>query len=115
MLPYSNVGAIRAMNRASVLRTVNAAVRELGLADPILVVTVPNAADYLGAFGERLSVYYCIDDFTQSPGANTGQLAEWEEELLRRCDVVLATAESLSGEEDPRGPSSLLPCARRRS
>jgi glycosyltransferase involved in cell wall biosynthesis len=95
MLPYSSVGAIRALNRASVVRTVKAAVRDLGFTDPILVIAAPNAADYLAELGEALSVYYCIDDFTQWPGALTRRITEWEEVLLRRCDVVMATAQSL--------------------
>ena len=95
MLPYSGVGAIRALNRASVVSTVKAAVRNLGFTDPVLVVAAPNGADYLGSLGERLSVYYCIDDFTQWPGALRRRIAEWEEVLLRRCDVVMATAQSL--------------------
>lgn len=95
MLPYSSVGAIRALNRASVVRTVKAAIRHLGFTDPILVVAAPNGADYLGELGEALSVYYCIDDFTHWPGALTRRIAQWEEVLLGRCDVVIATAQSL--------------------
>lgn len=103
MLPYSNLAPIRQANRASVVRTVKAAAREIGFANPILVVTAPNAADYLGAFGERLSVYYCTDDFTQWPGAVARQVVVWEEELLRRCDVVMATAESLREKKTRHG------------
>ena len=102
MLPYSNLAAIRALNRMSVVKTVKAAARALEFTDPILVVAAPNAADYLGALGERLSVYYCIDDFTQWPGALTRQIATWEETLLRRCDVVMATAQNLR-EKKTRG------------
>ena len=86
----------------SVVKTVKAAARALEFTDPILVVAAPNAADYLGALGERLSVYYCIDDFTQWPGALTRQIAAWEETLLRRCDVVMATAQNLR-EKKTRG------------
>ncbi len=102
MLPYSNVAAIRALNRVSVVKTVRAAAGALEFTDPILVIAAPNAADYLGALGERLSVYYCIDDFTQWPGALTRQIAAWEETLLRRCDVVMATAQNLR-EKKTRG------------
>ncbi len=96
------MAAIRALNRVSVVKTVRAAAGALEFTDPILVVAAPNAADYLGALGERLSVYYCIDDFTQWPGALTRQNRRLGRDAAPRCDVVMATAQNLR-EKKTRG------------
>lgn len=103
MLPYSNLAPVRAVNRASVIRTVRARCQALGFVDPIVVTSVPNAADYLGAFDESVSAYYCLDDFTEWPGAQLGQIGVWEERLLTACDVVITTSSVLQERKTRNG------------
>jgi glycosyltransferase involved in cell wall biosynthesis len=95
MLPYSNIGAVRRLNRASVVRSVGQAVRTAGMVDPVLVTTVPNACDYAATVRKDLVVYYCVDDFSAWPGLDASLVRGMEDMLVQRADVLLATSRKL--------------------
>jgi glycosyltransferase involved in cell wall biosynthesis len=95
MTPYNNIGMIRARNRQSVIRSVRSVMAEMGIRKPILVTTLPNAADFVGTFDEEAVIYYCVDDFTQWPGVDGNMVAEMEENLLAQADIVCASSEEL--------------------
>lgn len=111
MIPYNRIPAVRVFNRASVTHSVRRAMGGLGMRSPILLATVPNAADYAGRFGEALTVYYCVDDFTVWPKMNQPELVrEMEGSLLAKSDLVAAVSQSLRDSRScPRGPTRLLP------
>ncbi len=94
MLPY-NKGPWRAFNRRSVIKAVHKELRRRQLVSPILVTTVPNACDYIGAFGERRVVYYCVDDFAEWPGHEKDLVLEMERDLVTKADIFIATSEKL--------------------
>jgi glycosyltransferase involved in cell wall biosynthesis len=78
------------------------------MAQPILVITAPNACDFIGAFDESRSVYYCVDDFSEWPGMNHDFVAPMERELIDRCDVLVATSTALIERMEARGRSAHL-------
>ncbi len=109
MLPFNRVPAVRAFNRRSVVRRVRQAMRDWGMRTPVLVATVPNATDYLGAFGEALAVYYCVDDFSLWPGMNQADLVRlMEQDLLTKADLIVTTAEELQRTRLGKNPTRLL-------
>ena len=48
-----------------------------------------------GRLGERLSVYYCIDDYASLPDVNSQAVRAMDEELTRRADRVFIASETL--------------------
>jgi glycosyltransferase involved in cell wall biosynthesis len=110
MLPWMRPRPLRALNRASVRRSLRSAAHAHGIASPVLVVTVPNGIDAAGVLGERLLVYYCVDDFTLWPGVDHTAAVALEAELLARADIVIATSEHLSRTRARAGkPTYVLP------
>jgi glycosyltransferase involved in cell wall biosynthesis len=105
MLPFSSSRAIRRINRRLVLSAVHRATEELHIESPVVVSTVPNACDFVGALHARRIVYYCVDDFTQWPGLEHELVRAMERELIARADVLVATSEDLyrrlSGSDKP--------------
>ena len=95
MLPYSNFCLIRAINRVLVRRVVRQQLRKLGFQAPILVTTVPNSCDSIGHLGERLVVYYCVDDFSQWPGLEKELVRKMEKRLINRADRFIASSQKL--------------------
>ncbi|MBZ2172990.1 glycosyltransferase [Nitratidesulfovibrio sp. SRB-5] len=110
MVPLSPLASVRAFNRRSVLGAVARASRDLGLRDPVLLATVPNAADYAGLCGESLVVYYCVDEFSVWPGMNLPEMVrELEADLLRKADLVMAVSDELvARKSNGRSPTRLL-------
>ncbi len=74
--------------------------RELGSALPsngtrVLVSALPIAATLLRELDFDRVVYYCVDDFSVWPGADSHSLRRMEDELVERCDAVLAVSTAL--------------------
>jgi glycosyltransferase involved in cell wall biosynthesis len=60
---------------------------------PILWLYNPEQGPLVGQFGERLSIYHCIDEFTAgTTGRKRRILAALEADLLRRVDIVFANS-----------------------
>lgn len=95
MLPFGNF-FVRSFNRHSVISAVKKKLREMGVSAPIILTTLPNAAEYLGSFGEELAVYYCVDDFTLWPGVNEALVKEMECRLLERIDLLICSSSELA-------------------
>ena len=67
--------------------------RQLSFAAPILWIYNPEQGPLIGRFGERLSVYHCIDEFSAgTKGRKRYIVTTIEQELLRRVDVVFANS-----------------------
>src|SRR5207249_1228750 len=45
--------------------------------------------------GERLSVYYCIDDYAAMPGVDEAAIRAMDEEMTRKADLVFVAAATL--------------------
>jgi glycosyltransferase involved in cell wall biosynthesis len=95
MIPFNNINLIRAFNKYSVLKAVRKTLKDLNMNECITVASVPNAADYIGEFNERLKVYYCVDDFSLWPGLDYDLVQTLEQDLLAKVDIVFATADAL--------------------
>jgi glycosyltransferase involved in cell wall biosynthesis len=109
MIPYNTPPFIRSFNRFSVIRNVREEMKRLSFKNPIVITTLPNAADYLGAFGESLDVYYCVDEFSEWPGVERLMVKEMEDILITKVHFMVAVSEELKkNKKSPTGPTYLL-------
>lgn len=66
---------------------------KLEFTSPILWLYNPEQGPLIGQFGERLSVYHCIDEFTGGTrGRKRSTIASLEAELLSRVGLVFANS-----------------------
>lgn len=86
---------IRAFNRRFLGWQVKRAMRRLGFQRPLNWVFSPAASVVAGELGEETVVYYCVDEYTRFTGVSADSLAELEESLMRRADLVIVSAERL--------------------
>jgi glycosyltransferase involved in cell wall biosynthesis len=103
MLPILNVPGIQSVNKLSVRSTVNRQLTKLGITSPVVVVTAPNASNYLGLFKKRRTVYYCVDDFAEWPGLNKELVKQMDADMIRKSDIVVATSQKLFERLSARG------------
>jgi glycosyltransferase involved in cell wall biosynthesis len=106
--PYGNLLPFRLRNRYSVIGKVRSTMRGLGMKNPIVVATLPNAADYVDAFDATMIVYYCVDEFTHWPGLDHSYVARLEERMLSKADLVFASAEELCDRKTRNGRRPFL-------
>lgn len=108
MLPFVKCPGVNTVNRFFVLRAVRGALARAGIESPILVITAPNACDYIGSCGEAKSVYYCVDDFSEWPGLDKGLVRNMEDALVSRADRFIATSQLLYDRIAEHGKEVLL-------
>jgi glycosyltransferase involved in cell wall biosynthesis len=105
-LPYNPVA--RVLNRQILRITVNRLRKQLGIDTFQLWTFLPNVAPYIGALGERLSVYYCVDEWATFPGIDRQTLYALERELLERVDVTFTTSLALADKKRVHCPETVL-------
>ncbi len=93
-IPAYGNEAVRKFNEKFLQRQVKKAMRNLGFKTPLNMVFNPAAGLLAGKIGESELIYYCVDEYTAFTGAAKG-LREIEEDLFRKADLVVVSAEKL--------------------
>lgn len=110
MLPAIKSKIMRRFNAISVSR----AMREIAVRSRdrniVIVTTVPNVCDYVDSIPNVGIVYYCVDDFSEWPGLDRQAVLDMESSLIEKCDVFLATSNTLFDRLQESGkPTYYLP------
>lgn len=100
-LPKADTAAVRVVNRASLRWGVGRALRAMGDGPVEFWTFIPNAVDYLGAFGEAKVVYYGVDDWSKFPGVDTGWVLRCEQRLLERAHAIFVASRYLEARWRP--------------
>ncbi|HVR28436.1 MAG TPA: glycosyltransferase [Thermoanaerobaculia bacterium] len=108
VLPFHGNPAARRINQRWLERSLGRVVRRLGMRHPITWAFEPSSADVVGTLGERLTVYHCVDEFSELPGADGAAIAAMEAKLLERCDLVLVSAGPLLEDKRRKNPNTFL-------
>lgn len=94
-VPLHRFTLIRRINAALIRWTLRGLMRHEGIRRPITWFMVPHLASVAGELGERLSVYYCIDDYAALPDVNPDAVQAMDEELTRKADLVFVASDTL--------------------
>lgn len=100
-IPIYGKPRIRELNRRLLRVQVKRAMRKLGFQRPINFVFNPAAAVIAGALGEQQIIYYCVDEYTAFTGVSSSSLAELEQQVMRRADIVIVSADLLYQSKAP--------------
>ena len=99
---------VRELNRHLLRFQVRRAMRKLGFRRPLNWVFNPAAAVIAGTLGEEKVIYYCVDEYTAFSGVSSTALAELEQQLLRRADLVIVSADLLYESKSPFNPRTVI-------
>jgi glycosyltransferase involved in cell wall biosynthesis len=103
-LPHSPVA--RAVNTGILRATITALRRRLGLRQFDLWTFLPTVADYVGTLGERLAVYYCVDEWSMFSYLDKHHTRTAEDQLLRKVDVCFAINHALADAKRAINPAT---------
>ena len=95
VLPFPRSRSAQAINRRLVCSMVRAAARRWRFSKPQLWIFLPNAADYVGQFGESKVVYYCVDEWSEFSNLDARFIQQKEAELLQKANVVFVVSQKL--------------------
>lgn len=107
VVPVYNIPWMRDVNRQLLRLQVYRAMRKLGFSRPINWVFTPTAGIVAGSLGEELVAYYCVDEFTAFSGIPP-ELVKMEEDLCRRADLVIVSADRLLKSKSDKNPHTVL-------
>lgn len=93
-IPAYGSQAIVSLNRRFLISQVKKAMRALAFTAPVNMIFNPAAGMIAGQVGESDLIYYCVDEYTAFTGVSGG-LRAIEEDLFRRADLVVVSAEKL--------------------
>jgi len=106
-IPAYGSRAMVDLNRRSLIRQVRSAMKKLGFADVINFVFNPAAGMVAGQLGESQLIYYCVDEYTAFTGVTDG-LKRIEDDLFRRADLVVVSADKLLESKRHLNPNTHL-------
>lgn len=94
-LPFRRLPGVPAFNRAFGAFAVRRAMRALPVRQWLSWFVVPHPGFLAGRLGERLCVYYCIDDYAAHPGVDSELIATCDDDLSRRADLLFVAPPAL--------------------
>lgn len=94
-IPLHRFSFVRDANRVFIELTLRWLMWREGIQRPISWFLVPHLSSVVGRLGERLSVYYCIDDYAALPDVNVEAVRSMDEEITCRADLVFVASETL--------------------
>lgn len=106
-VPTYGSPAMRRLNTELLRGQVKRAMRKLGFHSPVNMVFNPAAGLIAGKLGESTIIYYCVDEYTAFTGAARG-LKGIEDDLFRRADIVVVSAERLREAKAELNPHTYL-------
>lgn len=106
-IPAYGSAAVREFNQKFLLAQIKRAMKNLRFQQPVNMVFNPAAGMVAGKLGEDLLVYYCVDEYTAFTGATDG-LKQIENELFRKSDLVIVSAEKLLADKKRFNPNTFL-------
>lgn len=107
-IPFYGSEAVRTLNRALLKAQVKRAMKKLGFHRPISWSFLPASAPVSGTLGEEMVVYHCVDEFSAFSDTNGRHIAELEEQLLKKADLVITSAERLRENKAKVNPNTVL-------
>lgn len=107
-VPFHRFAPVRRLNRALILATVRGLMRREGIGRPISWFVIPHLSTIVGRLGERLSVYYCTDDYASLPNVDVEAVRAMDEDLTRRADLVFVTSDALLGPKQRLNPRTYV-------
>jgi hypothetical protein len=105
-LPLHRFAWVRWLNRVIVKATVRAVMWREAIRRPVTWFHIPHLPYLVNALGERLAVYYCIDDYSALPGVNVAAVQAMDDETTRRADLVFVASDTLEERKRELNPET---------
>lgn len=106
-IPYRRVPGVEWLNRAFGIRAVRRAMAGIPCEEWISWFVVPHPGFMAHRLGERLCVYYCIDDYAAHPGVDAEVVARLDEQLARAADQVFVAPPGIVAQKRAQNPTAL--------
>jgi len=94
-IPFHRFAIVQAVNQALSRIRVRQAIRRIGFRDVITWFHVPHPGFLAHQLGERLTVFYCIDEYAKLPDVDTRSIEDMDRRLTSVADIVFVCSKGL--------------------
>lgn len=94
-IPFRKLPLMNLVNRWLAEWLTRREVRRLGFTNLLAWFVIPHPGALAKRLGERLTVYYCIDDYASYPGMDPQAIQALDDQLTRAADVVFVAPAAL--------------------
>lgn len=91
-IPLRRLPLVGLLNRCVGAYLVRRAMRKLGFRNVVSWFVVPHPGALAGKLGDKLTVYYCVDDFSSFPGVDAPTIRKIDDELTSKADILFVAA-----------------------
>lgn len=95
VVPFHRFALVNRINRFLLRFVIRLWMRRLGMKNPELWAFLPNHNQLLGQLDERVSLYYCVDEYSLFEDVDTVAIRALERDIVERVDLLVATARNL--------------------
>jgi len=108
VIPFHGNRVARWVNRGVLRWSLRRICRKLGFSRPITLTFVPSSADVAGSLGERMLIYYCVDEYSEFTGTDRAAMLDMERGLMEKSDLVIVSADRLYETKQRHNPNTRL-------
>lgn len=107
-IPLHRFAFVRRLNELLVKATLRWLMWREGIHEPITWFVPPHLPYLVGDLGERVSVYYCIDDYASFPNVDPQAIGAMDDETTRKADIVFVASDTLLDRKLSLNPHTYL-------
>jgi glycosyltransferase involved in cell wall biosynthesis len=108
MIPWFGQTA-RVFNRISLGRTYRNVAERNGVRSPVFVAVYPCGVDLIESVEPAVSIYYCVDEYSELQGGSRPHWERMEAELIEKVDALVVTSHELGRKRRQGKPLLYLP------
>lgn len=108
VIPFHKHRFVRRINQKLLVLQIKYFLRKLEMQNIELWSFIPTMGETVGQLGESKVVYYCVDDWSKFSFVDSRSVAEMEADLVRKADIVIASARSLYEQKKELNPNTYL-------
>jgi glycosyltransferase involved in cell wall biosynthesis len=108
VIPFHGSKLARRLNRSLLSWSLRRTLRKLRFNNVITLTFVPSSGDVAGGLGEKMVIYYCVDEYSQFSGTDASAILQMEQRLIEKSDLVVVSADKLLEAKRRHNPNTYL-------
>jgi glycosyltransferase involved in cell wall biosynthesis len=106
-IPFRRLPGVSALNRHLSVLALRRALKVVDFDSWMLWFVVPHVGHVAGRLGEKLAVYYCIDDYSALPDVDAVEIGRLDHALTVAADQVFVSSRTLLEAKEPLNPTTV--------
>ena len=107
-IPFHRFAIVQLVNRVLSRILVRRAISRLNFGSFVTWFHVPHPGFLAHRLGEKLAVFYCIDEYAKLPDVDSGSIQEMDDRLTSEADLVFVCSKGLLDSHLPLNPNTHL-------